>query len=316
MQMLVAHHFWKDGKNATWNPTRFPVPEIERAVKEDYEKLAAERPPFRTYGAWTVFFVYTPKHDYAGRTIVEISFAFAKQLRRPDRYAPQICALLDGLARTEATLEIRLTEEQAPQLSKKSTTFPVGKVACVVVAGVLTAAIVLSMWQGEKTPSSRGKEMAQQQGEISIPVPPVRTPQSRVQPTTAPLFSSVPTKEPMAAQPRQPAGKQITADTEDEHREQERQKAQADQRRQEELGLALCEHGTLRRNIVPALENFVERKCDAEPELVFADWLKSERIVPNLFSSAMQCLRGDLYDRLPASEKNIVDTFFFWKGQE
>lgn len=86
MEIRLAHHYWKNGANATWNPVQFPFPEIEGEIKKDYVKLETDRPKWRKYKNITVIFDYRPGKDVYGRPIMPISFAFV-----PDCSNPELC---------------------------------------------------------------------------------------------------------------------------------------------------------------------------------------------------------------------------------
>lgn len=94
MEILLSHHFWRDNKNAVWNPASFPYPRIEQAVKKSYAVIETERPAWRKYDNITVFFDYRPSKDAYGRDIVPISFAFVPECQDPESCRSVIAPIL------------------------------------------------------------------------------------------------------------------------------------------------------------------------------------------------------------------------------
>ena len=81
----IARHFWKDGKNASWQVAMdFPAKLLEN-FKNEYTFLENNQPDFRQYDGGTVFFSYKQSEDVYGRRIIEITAATCgKRLRRPE----------------------------------------------------------------------------------------------------------------------------------------------------------------------------------------------------------------------------------------
>lgn len=104
MRIPVCHHYWKDGQDAAWVPSAFPVPQIEEAVKNDYVILQKERPKWRKYGGFWAIFDYRPEKDVFGRDIVPISFAFLPDAPEAEKLLPQIRSCLKATPRDRAWL--------------------------------------------------------------------------------------------------------------------------------------------------------------------------------------------------------------------
>lgn len=109
MQLVLAHHYWKDGKNATWYPQRFPFADLESAIKDDYVRLQAERPKWQVYGKTCVFFHYRPEKDIFGRDCVGISFAFFPNCKSPETAASVILPKLSQCRQDQLTMDISLS---------------------------------------------------------------------------------------------------------------------------------------------------------------------------------------------------------------
>lgn len=105
MEILLSHHFWHDNKNAVWNPSLFPYPQIEQKLKESYVVLEAERPAWKKYDNITVFFDYRPGKDAYGRDIVPISFAFVPNCLNPKAcqsvIAPLLCRITNNVTKID-----------------------------------------------------------------------------------------------------------------------------------------------------------------------------------------------------------------------
>lgn len=70
---FIARHFWKEGRNATWEVSKkFPESLLEQ-LKSDYTMLENEQPKFIDYPQATVFLVYNENKDIYKRKIIEIT---------------------------------------------------------------------------------------------------------------------------------------------------------------------------------------------------------------------------------------------------
>jgi len=85
-KFYIARHFWKAGKNATWEVSKkFPNALLEQ-IKSDYTILENERPKFIDYFQGTVFFVYNEDVDIYKRKIIEITASTCNMtIIQPDR---------------------------------------------------------------------------------------------------------------------------------------------------------------------------------------------------------------------------------------
>lgn len=106
MKIPVCHHYWQNRENARWSPAAFPVPEIEARVKGEYPLLQKDRPPFRVYDRWSVFFAYKPDKDIYGRPICPMSFAFVRDCANPEKLSASIAPLLAQAAIDDARLTL------------------------------------------------------------------------------------------------------------------------------------------------------------------------------------------------------------------
>ena len=132
-KILLAHHYWKDGKNATWFPIKFPIQEIEVDLKSKYDYLQAEKPPYLTLENVTVFLAYHPSKDIFGRDIVPISFAFVKNCRNPEVVAKIILPQLQKSSVDQAELNVNIPIGTTNPLAN----FLSPKKLCLVAALVL-----------------------------------------------------------------------------------------------------------------------------------------------------------------------------------
>ena len=72
-EFFIARHFWKEGRNATWEVSeKFPESLLEH-LKSDYTMLENEQPKFIDYPQGTVFLVYNENKDIYKRKIIEIT---------------------------------------------------------------------------------------------------------------------------------------------------------------------------------------------------------------------------------------------------
>lgn len=106
MKIRLAHHYWRDKTNATWNPERFPFPAIEDEIKKNYAILEAERPKWKQYGNITVFFDYSLTKDVYGRDIVPISFAFVPDCQNPAQCYPAVAKRLRHAPVSQTEMEL------------------------------------------------------------------------------------------------------------------------------------------------------------------------------------------------------------------
>ena len=79
MKVPVAFHFWTAEGVSQWRPTKFPIPEIEKKVKDDYAFLQYEKPPVRRYGSRIALLEYEASSDIFHRETVAVRFAFIKE---------------------------------------------------------------------------------------------------------------------------------------------------------------------------------------------------------------------------------------------
>ncbi|MBD5608495.1 MAG: hypothetical protein HDQ93_06565 [Desulfovibrio sp.] len=78
MKIPVVSHFWNTAGVAQWRPIVFPLPPIEKSVKDDYAILQYEKPPTRRYGKYRAILHYASSRDAFNREIVSIKFAFVE----------------------------------------------------------------------------------------------------------------------------------------------------------------------------------------------------------------------------------------------
>lgn len=133
LKIPVCHHFWKDGEYAVWQPPKFPIPEIENRVKADYDHLQSDKPPYKTYGNYTVFFAYKPGKDIFGRNITAISFAFVKDCKSSYEFCPIILPILKKSSFDTTFLNIRRSIFSLHKLSHTSPTFKYSTATIIVI---------------------------------------------------------------------------------------------------------------------------------------------------------------------------------------
>lgn len=170
MKISLAHHYWQNKANATWNPARFPCPAIEDAIKQNYVALETERPVWRRYGDITVIFDYRPTKDIYGRDIVPISFAFVPGRLISEKCRCQIAKIL---ARTPETV----TEIEAPDgcLAKAS-----HRVMPVLAGAAALALIAAGFWLvgGAEKQEAMVPEAAPAMAEQNVAKPALALPES------------------------------------------------------------------------------------------------------------------------------------------
>lgn len=98
MKAPLCRHYWENRENAAWKPVDFPVPEIENALKSEFSLIQLERPKFRVYGRWTVFFAFRRESDVFGRPIFPATMTFLRDCENPDEAGEIIVPLLENVA--------------------------------------------------------------------------------------------------------------------------------------------------------------------------------------------------------------------------
>lgn len=106
MKIPVVSHFWNAAGVAQWRPLKFPLPEIEKSVKDDYAILQYEKPPTRRYGKYLAILRYDASRDVFNREIVSIKFAFVDDEIRSPEIESAIRDRLDRLDDNEAFLRV------------------------------------------------------------------------------------------------------------------------------------------------------------------------------------------------------------------
>lgn len=247
MRILLAHHWWEGGRNATWNPARFPVPDIEGAIKAAYDRLQMERPEHERFGGHAVFMCYHPATDYAGRDCVGISFAFVpdaggrlKDAGLLERCRGIILPRLEAAPRTVTELEVPLP---LPDASARKPGSPARWAAAAVAAALLIA--------GGVTLSSKGKGGNPAPDGADAPPPSVAA-------APAPPAAEMPaeTKAPTTPAPTPPAAPKLEA---------------------EDPVKAMCERlPDLKDGLRPCARRFAGRRCGGGVSISFPEWLKQD----------------------------------------
>ena len=154
----LAHHFWQDRANARWNPSIFPYPELENAIRQNYALFEAERPKWKQFGNVTVFFDYRPAKDIYGRDIVPISFAFVPDCVNPELCHKAIAARLSKASDQELEIAVNLPEGSLRIPKKTKTPKPV---IWLCLALAFLGGIWL-FWNGKKEKAEPTVELASQ----------------------------------------------------------------------------------------------------------------------------------------------------------
>lgn len=78
LNFKCARHFWKNGRDATWEVAEgFPTYVLDW-LKENYPHFEEKRPKYETFQNSTIFFFYNDTQDIFGRDIIEITFWYVK----------------------------------------------------------------------------------------------------------------------------------------------------------------------------------------------------------------------------------------------
>lgn len=134
MNIRLAHHFWQNNANATWNPEVFPYPAIEEKIKQNYSLLEAERPAWKQYGSITVFFDYRPAKDIYNRDITPISFAFLQNCRDPAACSKAIKPELSRASTNQLSMDVELPKACLP--GQRFRSLPAIAALCVIAAAL------------------------------------------------------------------------------------------------------------------------------------------------------------------------------------
>ncbi len=242
MRISVAHHFWQNNENATWCPTVFPAPEIESAVKSQYERLQTERPEWRKFGDYCVFFDYRPGKDVFGRIIVPISFAFLRYCRNPARSAAAIRPILAETPNEATEIDVDLPWEEGAGRLWKQTPFSV-KATLMTVAALSVAVILFMLFRPAEVPA---------------PLPPVERDLA----------------EPDAPKPAPPA-EEDTPGSESAPAVQETQETAPPQEVPIPQGPELCSRDDIIESLFVCPAIYVRAQCgEGAPALKFDAWLE------------------------------------------
>lgn len=195
MKVGLAHHFWKDKTNATWNPPQFPYPQIEQSLKEDYPRLARERPRWKQYADITVFFDYRPTRDIYGRDIVPISFAFLSRCNDPESCAAILSSPLSRANTHQLEMDVDLPEGCVRKP---------GKMAGLLVMAVASICVVgVGIWL---LTSGKGdapqKPVVPAAPEMATPEPTPPTPEQPTQMTPEPAKKPQPVQAAIVPTPK------------------------------------------------------------------------------------------------------------------
>lgn len=74
MKIYIAKHYWKDGKNATWECHKKIDKELFKYLKNNYHNFVTDKPKMIKQGKYVVYLCYKEGTDSYGRSISEVTF--------------------------------------------------------------------------------------------------------------------------------------------------------------------------------------------------------------------------------------------------